>query len=339
MKMNTNPANALRPLVTIGIPCYNGARWLRAAVKSAIQQTWANTEIIVVDDGSTDDSLAIAREFDGAIRIESIPNSGVNRARNLILERARGEWIQYLDADDYLLPEKIECQLTEASPVEDCDIIYSPILCENWLCGVPQPCVIGEVNQQQDVCWQLLAWQLPQTGGALWRKSLIEKIGGWDENPERLCDEHELYVRAIKAAARFRFVPTSGAVYRIWSDDTRCRRNPCAVIHCRTNIVESLRKWMCSRNSWSESHRAIAAQGFFEMARMYAKYDLVGATEYHRARKNDGLIEVAGQAAPCAYRAVYKTLGFLRAEKLARFLRRRTQKAQDATGEDTCGKH
>src|SRR5262245_58403046 len=98
-------------LVSILIPCYNAERWISEAIESALAQTWAAKEVIVVDDGSTDRSLDIIRKFDGRIRWETGPNRGGGRARNRLLELASGEWLQYLDADDYLLPEKIAAQM------------------------------------------------------------------------------------------------------------------------------------------------------------------------------------------------------------------------------------
>src|SRR5690606_5350603 len=99
-------------LVSIIIPCYNAARWLPATLESALTQTWPATEIIVVDDGSSDDSLAIARGFaPRGVKVISQTNRGASAARNRGLAEARGDFIQYLDADDLLSPRKIELQL------------------------------------------------------------------------------------------------------------------------------------------------------------------------------------------------------------------------------------
>src|ERR1700730_16393596 len=100
-------------LVSILIPCYNAERWVAQAIRSALAQTWPDKEVVVVDDGSTDGSLEVIQSFGDVIRYETRPNRGGNVARNRLLELAPGEWIQYLDADDYLLPDKIERQLFE----------------------------------------------------------------------------------------------------------------------------------------------------------------------------------------------------------------------------------
>ena len=76
--------------VSILIPCYNAERWIAQAIESALAQTWSEKEIIVVDDGSTDHSLEVIRQFDGRIWWETGPNRGGNVARNRLLELARG---------------------------------------------------------------------------------------------------------------------------------------------------------------------------------------------------------------------------------------------------------
>ncbi|MCX6954347.1 MAG: glycosyltransferase family A protein, partial [Verrucomicrobia bacterium] len=100
------------PLVSVVIPCFNSARWLPATLDSVLAQTWPRVEIIVVDDGSRDDSLAVARRYASrGVRVESIANSGAAAARNHGLALARGDYLQFLDADDLLAPDKLEKQL------------------------------------------------------------------------------------------------------------------------------------------------------------------------------------------------------------------------------------
>src|SRR5438309_6069595 len=97
-------------LVSILIPCRNAERWVGQAIESALGQTWPEKEVIVVDDGSTDSSLSIIKSFGDRIRWETGPNRGGNAARNRLLELASGDWLQYLDADDYLLSDKVARQ-------------------------------------------------------------------------------------------------------------------------------------------------------------------------------------------------------------------------------------
>lgn len=97
-----------QPLVSVIVPVYNGATDLPRCIESIRHQTWQNLELLLVNDGSTDTSLQLCRMYeavDGRIRVIDQPNRGVSAARNAALDAARGELIQFADADDYLIPE------------------------------------------------------------------------------------------------------------------------------------------------------------------------------------------------------------------------------------------
>lgn len=100
-----------RNTVSVVIPCYNGSAFVRETLESALNQTHAPLEAIVVDDGSTDDSASIAESFGSPVRVIRQENQGESVARNRGIEEARGEWIAFLDADDVWKPEKLEKQL------------------------------------------------------------------------------------------------------------------------------------------------------------------------------------------------------------------------------------
>jgi len=312
----------MNPLVTIGIPCFNAERWIGAAIESALGQTWLPLEVIVVDDGSSDGSLQVARSFGDRIRLFEGGHGGGNRARNLVLAHARGEWVQFLDADDYLEPEKIAQQLGEAEFGAYADIIYSPYWSEDTVGGSGTR-TLSPIHAHEDLFAQWLAWEIPQTGGALWRKAALASIGGWNDD-QPCCQEHELYLRALKAGLRFVFAPTPGAVYRIWSDETVCRKDQPLTIRVKTALMDDLHAWMSSRNLWTTTHAAVAGQAFFEMARSLAKYDLAKASAYHDDRRARGLLRLTGPAAPRFYLAAYRTFGFRAAEQIAALRRRIT---------------
>ena len=102
-------------LVSILVPAYNAERWLTATLNSALAQTWQRVEVIVVDDGSRDGTLAVARSFESrSVKVATQPNMGAPAARNKALELAQGTYIQWLDADDLLAPTKISAQMRVA---------------------------------------------------------------------------------------------------------------------------------------------------------------------------------------------------------------------------------
>lgn len=95
------------PKVSVIIPCYNGAKYLRQAIDSALGQTYPNVEVVVVNDGSTDESASIAASYGDKIVYVEQPNSGLSAARNAGVAAASGEYLTLLDADDVLLPDCI----------------------------------------------------------------------------------------------------------------------------------------------------------------------------------------------------------------------------------------
>ena len=98
------------PLVSVVIPCWNQARFLGEAIQSVLRQTYGNTEIIVVDDGSSDETSIVARSFPG-VRCIGQKNGGLASARNTGLSASRGDYVIFLDADDRLLPIAIQAGL------------------------------------------------------------------------------------------------------------------------------------------------------------------------------------------------------------------------------------
>lgn len=99
------------PLVTAVIPVYNGEALVGDAIRSVLAQTYSRVECVVVDDGSTDRSAAVAASFGPRVRVIRQPNGGVASARNAGVAAATGELVAFLDADDYWLPEKLEKQV------------------------------------------------------------------------------------------------------------------------------------------------------------------------------------------------------------------------------------
>ena len=102
---------------------------------------------------------------------------------------------------------------------------------------------------------QWIRWHIPQTGGALWRREALLRIGGWREG-QPCCQEHELYLRALMAGLRFAYAPSPRAVYRIWSEETLCRKDPLLVVRVRTELMDTLRAWLEAQGKFSAEHRS-----------------------------------------------------------------------------------
>lgn len=124
--LNENVENKFNPLVSIVIPVYNGEKYVKEAIDSALNQTYKNIEIIVVNDGSTDKSEEIILSYGEKLRYFKKENGGVATALNLAIKEAKGEYISWLSHDDVYFPNKIERQIEELSKLEDKNtILYS----------------------------------------------------------------------------------------------------------------------------------------------------------------------------------------------------------------------
>jgi glycosyltransferase involved in cell wall biosynthesis len=209
----------MRPLVSILIPAYNAEKWVGAAIASALGQTWRRKEIIVVDDGSTDGTLAVVRQFESnEVRVVTQPNQGATAARNKAFSLSRGDYIQWLDADDLLSPDKVEHQMQAAGQTGDGRTLFS----SPWASFryrpakgkfIPTPlwCDLAPTE------WLTRKWEgnlHMQTATWLVSRELTEAAGPWDA---RLLgdDDGEYFFRVINASNGIRFVPQSRVYYRI----------------------------------------------------------------------------------------------------------------------------
>ena len=174
------------PAISVIIPVFNRRHCLAATLRSVLAQTFTDFEVIVVDDGSTDDSAAVARGFGDRVRVLSQPNRGASAARNAGLRAARGKWIAFLDSDDFWSPQKLERQLAvlqkhggnwcAAQPVDEngrrlfrLEEVNATRL-EPGIFIIPQPVEVV-----------LAAACHPYLQSMLVEKSLAQRAGGFDE--------------------------------------------------------------------------------------------------------------------------------------------------------------
>ena len=214
---------AIKPLVSILIPAYNSEEWIVDTLQSAIAQTWPRKEIIVVDDGSSDRTAEVARRFaSNEVSIVSKENGGAAAARNRALQLSQGDYVQWLDADDLLAPDKIEKQIAALGEVPNKKILLS----------APWAYFRYRTNQARFVPTSLydglspVEWLLRkmsenlhmQTATWLTSRELTEAAGPWDT---RLIgdDDGEYYCRVLLASEGTRFVQESKVFYRVTSSN------------------------------------------------------------------------------------------------------------------------
>ena len=205
------------PLVSILVPAYRAAPWLVQTLDSALAQTHPRCEIIVVDDGSPDDTLAIAQahaaRHPSRIRVATQPNSGAAAARNHALRLATGDYIQFLDADDLLSPRKIERQLARLASTSP----FSVATCR-WGRFETDPAAARFVDEEvfrdfTPIDWLILhASALRMMHPAAWLapRAVVEKAGPWTEALS-LNDDGEYFARIALASSGIAFTPEADA--------------------------------------------------------------------------------------------------------------------------------
>jgi glycosyltransferase involved in cell wall biosynthesis len=209
----------MKPLVSILIPAYNAEQWVAGAIQSAQGQTWPNKEIIVVDDESRDGTFEAARRLASAeVKVVTVPNAGAAAARNHALGLSQGDYIQFLDADDLLAPDKIEKQLGALREGESRRILlssaWSPFYfrtrkarwVESLLCQDLSPVDWLLAKLGHNLHMQTATW--------LTSRELAEAAGPWDT---RLLsdDDGEYFARVLLQSEGTRFVPNTGVLYRV----------------------------------------------------------------------------------------------------------------------------
>lgn len=278
--------------------------------------------MIVVDDGSVDGSRKVIETFGDKIRYEFGPNRGGNAARNRLLEMASGEWLQYLDADDYLLPDKITWQLDFLEKDPSADIVYSPALFEQWTDeNTPLPLRSFPLSEPHDPWLHLARWRLPQTGGSLWRKSAIIKAGLWDEELP-CCQEHSLYFELLKVGAQFLHCPKSGAVYSYRIGHSVSRKDERVVQMQKLKILSCILDYLIQSRSVTPARVHAINVTRFEIARsMWCADRRMGEDIMAQIQINEPDFIPEGNAANILYRLIYRFYGFRVTEKVAGWVR------------------
>ena len=207
----------MKPLVSILIPAYNAEKTIAYTIQSATDQTWQRKEIIVIDDGSTDRTAEIARRFGSNVTVLSTENSGLSAAVNYAFRNSHGDYIQELDSDDLLAPDKIERQLTALRATDGKRILLS----SPW---APFYYRTRHVRFVRNSLWEDLSpieWLLRKMGenlhmqNATWlvSRELADAAGPW--NTDLHYDQDgDYFARVLLASEGTRFVPGTGVFYR-----------------------------------------------------------------------------------------------------------------------------
>jgi glycosyltransferase involved in cell wall biosynthesis/peptidoglycan/xylan/chitin deacetylase (PgdA/CDA1 family) len=209
-----------KPLVSILIPAFNAQEWIADTLRSAIAQTWKSTEIIVVDDGSSDQTVAVAKQFESdRVRIVAQKNQGAAAARNTAFSLCHGDYIQWLDSDDLLAPDKISRQMAILDQSVSKKMLISSEFGKflfRWQTARFIPTGLWEdLSPTEWLLRKMRDNSFMQTATWLVSRELSEATGPWDT---RMLsdDDGEYFCRVLLNSDGTRFVPDAKVYYRAY---------------------------------------------------------------------------------------------------------------------------
>jgi glycosyltransferase involved in cell wall biosynthesis len=183
-----------RELVSVVIPCYNQAHFLGEAIESVLGQTYKRHEIVVIDDGSTDDTAEVAGRYAG-VRLIRQENGGLSRARNAGIEHSEGEYLVFLDADDRLLPEALRTGVEYLGSHEECVFVFGHY---RFIAQNGSPLAECRPPIHSDYYASLLQRNfIGMHATVAYRRALFESIGGFDGVLDA-CEDYDLYLRTAR---------------------------------------------------------------------------------------------------------------------------------------------
>jgi glycosyltransferase involved in cell wall biosynthesis len=234
-------ADMTQPLVSVIIATYNMAQHLGHAIASVLAQTYTNLELHVVDDGSTDDTREIVRQFESDPRLtySQQANAGQTLAKNRGVTESRGEFVAFCDADDLWTPAKLSLQMPLFAGRERVGLVYSNV-CALLPDGTIVPHAQIFTRPSGQVLDTLFMYNFVPFGTAVVRRSCLDELGAFDVSL-RMSIDWELWLR-IATRYEFSYLDEVTYIYRMWegqmSRDWRGRYD-----HCFRIMDEFLRKY------------------------------------------------------------------------------------------------
>lgn len=299
--------------VSVVIPCYNAEAYVAESFASVLAQTYPIREVICVDDGSTDGTLEVLRRLqeqaEGVVTVLEGPNGGPSAARNRGMAAASGEYVQFLDSDDLLHPDKIAHQvgLIDVSDPRP-DLVAAAY--ENVFLYRDREEII-DVNP--DLWVGIVAGRLGITSANLYRREAVEQVGGWSEDM-RTSGDLELSFRLLDLRQNVRLDPVPKTTLRRRRDS-----------HWRADVQSSLRGWLAirmkivahmrERGLMTEERRVPIEQAIFRAIRTVYEYDPDTAAAAFEASISPDFRPPEEEHGK-AYGSLYSTLGFEWAQRL-----------------------
>jgi glycosyltransferase involved in cell wall biosynthesis len=314
----------MSPLVSVVVPALNAGPWIDAALASVAAQTWPRDalEVLVVDDGSSDDTAQVAGrslQRDGLRHdvLRRDVTGGPAAARNDGWRRAAGDWVQMLDADDLLEPDKLARQLAGADVPDDVAVLSSPWSSLIERDGAWQPDgVTVDPRMGDDPLMSLLrADNFMATGSQLFRRTWLEAVAGYDER-QGLVEDVNLLLRLVMAGGRIGHVPSPSPLF--WY---RRRANSLSSSDVRDFVEARLRNARLAESHWRQAGSLTPARRVF-LAEVYAsairRWTVDDPAAFDRVAGHiEALAPAFVPSEPEGVRQLARLVGYRRAERAA----------------------
>lgn len=305
--------------VSVIIPCYNVEDYIDECLRSILDQDHADLEVICVDDGSKDSTVAhiqaMQQQPRGAcIRLIQQANSGATAARNRGLRESSGEYIQFMDADDLLMPRKIGHQARLAIKHEKPDLIVGSF----WILNAKGDLIQERFYTRRGDLWiHLMRTDLGNTISNLWKRSVVEAVGGWDETM-RSSQEYDLMFRILRITENVLFDTELYTIVRKRETgsitQTNLGGNWIRYVGLRTRIIDHLKE----RRAPAEM--AQFHQFLFDSIRVLYEHDAQAALKFHDEHLPKDFRPQPSPTTRSTYLSLYNMLGFRNTQRLwARF--------------------
>jgi glycosyltransferase involved in cell wall biosynthesis len=298
------------PRFSVIIPAYNQARYLGEAIKSVLAQTFHDYEIVVVNDGSTDETETVGLRYGEKIRYVYQENQGLAGARNSGIRAAKGVWIALLDSDDYWLPEFLERMMALIDKHPQAVVFYGAAQCVDEQ-GLPMKQVVGYRSVENGRLYHALLranFIIPST--VVIKKKVIEQAGCFDQSL-RSCEDWDLWLQLLSEGKKFYGVPDVLVQYRIHGSSLSANMERMQISH-RAVAEKHFGMDDQQYDRWSEEKR-VAFGGFYRyqlLTNIQRRNDWQGADILAKAIEADPTIitdvdfyyELALGSQPVGYR-------------------------------------
>lgn len=313
-------------LVSVVIPTYNRRYIVGSAIQSALDQSYPSVEVIVVDDGSIDDTESLVRSFDSRVRYLRQDNAGVSAARNLGLRSARGEFIALLDSDDQWLPWKLAAQVAVLRRAPDAGMVWTDMVAIDESGKQLDPAylrhfysahgkvriedVLGKLGGLREI-WpdaptdirdapaysgnlfpSMFLGNLVHTSTVLLRRDRLARVGGFDLSLKRSGEDYEYHLRT-SSFGPVAFLDASSILYRVGAADQLTA--PEYTLDMARNNLATVQNWLVRGGTRVSIPRDVLRARLAESYAWVGEQELLaGAT--HEARNNLWLSITLGPA-------------------------------------------